>query len=71
MNKVISTEYVEKNYIRKKDLIDLIDFAVNRTGNSNDYLTGMCNGMIYIKAVITDTAPEYLRVSEGTKDGNK
>ena len=68
MNKVISKEYVEKNYIHKDKIIEIIDFAVNATGNRDSYLTGMCNGMIYIKSIITGKDPEYMEV---TKDEHK
>ena len=55
---VVNGCYYEKN-INKKQLIDIIDFAVKATDGKDDYSVGLCNGMIYIKSILTDTAPEY------------
>lgn len=50
------------NYIlqEKKKIIEIIDYSIEATGNSDVYTTGMSNGLIYIKSVITDTEPDYL-----------
>ena len=38
MNKVISREYVEKNYIKKQDLLDFIENALNMCNKQNEKL---------------------------------
>ena len=49
----------KENNINKKEIIELIDFSIGATGHRDAYTTGMCNGMEYIKSVITDTEPNY------------
>lgn len=44
----------------KKKIIEIIENSIEATGNSDVYTTGMSNGLIYIKSVITDTEPNYL-----------
>ena len=44
----------------KKKIIEIIENSIEATGNSDVYTTGMSNGLIYIKSVITDTEPDYL-----------
>ena len=44
----------------KKKIIEIIENSIEATENSDVYTTGMSNGLIYIKSVITDTEPDYL-----------
>lgn len=50
---------LEEKTIKKEDLIKVVDFGVEATNASDDYSIGMCNGMIYIKSVVTQTEPKY------------
>ena len=44
----------------KKKIIEIIENSIEATGNSDVYTTGMSNGLIYIKSVITGIEPDYL-----------
>lgn len=59
LNGVAKENNVEENNINKKVIIELINFAIGVIGHRDAYTTGMCNGMKYIKSVITDTEPNY------------
>lgn len=38
---------------------ELADFAIKATGQRDSYSQGMCNGIEYLRATLTDTKPKY------------
>ena len=48
----------------KKFLLSAIRFAVKATGQSDPYLQGMCNGMLYVKALIDGKEPKYKKLKK-------
>ena len=50
----------EQREEHKKKIIEIIENSIEATGNSDVYTTGMSNGLIYIKSVITGIEPDYL-----------
>ena len=60
-----------KDYIKKEELIDVLDMAIKATGQYDEFTTGFSNGLLYIKAVITDKEQTYFKVPDKTKKNGK
>ena len=43
---------------------ELANFAIEATGQSDSYFQGMCNGIEYMRATLTDTKPKYFDSNE-------
>lgn len=52
-------EHLQKEKVSKEKLVEAIDFAINATDSDDNYSIGLCNGMIYVKSLITDGNPDY------------
>lgn len=52
----------------KKDVVELINIGVNGTKKRDAYSIGMCNGMLWVKSVITGKEPVYFE-KVGRKSG--
>lgn len=59
------------NSINKDKLIEAIDFAINATDSTDDYSIGLCNGMIYVKALLTDGNPDYKKCQNNSISKDK
>lgn len=57
--------------IKKEELIDVLDMAIKATGQYDEFTTGFSNGLLYVKAVITDKEQTYFKVPEKTKKNGK
>ena len=56
------------NSISKDELIEDINFAINATDSTDDYSIGLCNGMIYVKALLTDENPDYKKCQNNEEE---
>lgn len=59
------------NSINKDKLVEVIDFAIKATDSTDDYSIGLCNGMIYVKALITDGNPDYKKCQNNSISKDK
>lgn len=64
-------EHLQKDSINKEKLIEIIDFGINATDSNDNYSIGMCNGMIYIKSIITDGNPNYKKCQNNSISKDK
>lgn len=73
-NEEVKDEYIKhleektRNSISKDKLIEAIDFAINATDSTDDYSIGLCNGMIYVKALLTDENPDYKKCQNNEEE---
>ena len=44
------------------DLVKQIEFGINATGHTDEYTTGFCNALIWLKSYITREFPDYFEV---------
>ena len=42
-----------------KDVVKLIDFAINATGTNAEYSVGLCNGLKLAKSYLTGEEPKF------------
>lgn len=45
----------------KKDVVELINIGINGTKKRDAYSIGMCNGMLWVKSVITGKEVKYIK----------
>lgn len=64
-------EHLQKDSINKEKLIEIIDFGINATDSNDNYSIGLCNGMIYIKSIITDGNPNYKKCQNNSISKDK
>ena len=70
-------EALEQEPITKNNTVDfnkineLADFAIKATGQRDSYSQGMCNGIEYLRAVLTDTKPKYFDSNDEYKEPKK
>lgn len=57
-NQILFEDILE-NYVSKKAIRKLADFAINATGTIDDYSIGMYNGIIYLKSVLLNEKIAY------------
>lgn len=67
-SKQMDLDYVDENFVSKDKLIEAIDFAINATDSTDDYSIGLCNGMIYVKALLTDGNPDYKKCQNNEEE---
>lgn len=46
----------------KLEVLKCIEIGIEATGHTDQYLTGFCNGLIWLRSCITGEEPEFLAV---------
>ena len=57
-----------EHFISAKTINDLAQFAITSTGQSDNYFLGMCNGIEYMRGVLTNTKCNFFEKTKGSED---
>ena len=57
-----------EHFISAKMINDLAQFAITSTGQSDNYCLGMCNGIEYMRGVLTNTKCNFFEKTKGSED---
>ncbi len=61
----------KNNTVDFNKINELADFAIKATGQRDSYSQGMCNGIEYLRATLTDTKPKYIYSNDEQKESRK
>lgn len=50
------------------DVLKNIEIGIKSTGHSDQYSTGFCNGLIWLRSCITGEEPEFLEMEQGESE---
>lgn len=65
ISKALEQEPTTKNNtVDFNKINELADFAIEATGQRDSYSQGMCNGIEYLRATLTDTEPKYFDLND-------